>query len=448
MNNEILCVGDIHLGREPGRVPASLLEERGLRRSELSSAEAWKRTVREALRREVCAVLLAGDVVDSDDGFLSAYAPLAEGVRDLIRAGIAVIAVAGNHDTEVLPRLAEEIDGLRLLGAKGTWDNALIEAHGTPMARVVGWSFPQRSVHQDPLESMPANYLAGRFDDGADVPIIGLVHGDLDATGGGYAPLSRKRLEATHYNGWLLGHVHKPHELAGERPLGYLGCLSGNDPGESGVRGPWVATLRSGKLELEHLPLAPLRWEEVEIDVDGARTVDALERSLTHALKALDARREAIGCAARVIGVRPVLVGRSDLSARRRAEVLRKAREQHYPAADGATYFFDRRLRDLARPLVDLDDLREGTDPPAVLAQLLCDLEAGSDNCRRLIEHARGRLQDEADHSNFSALPSLEVTRDDARLALIKSARAALEELLEQRIVQDVEPLEAEGVNA
>ena len=32
-------------------------------------------------------------------------------------AGIAVIAVSGNHDTEVLPRLAREIPELRLLGA-------------------------------------------------------------------------------------------------------------------------------------------------------------------------------------------------------------------------------------------------------------------------------------------------------------------------------------------
>lgn len=238
MSHEILCVGDIHLGREPGRVPTGLLEERGMRRAELSAAEAWKRTVREALRREVCAVLLAGDVVDSDDGFLSAYAPLAEGVRDLLRAGVAVIAVAGNHDTEVLPRLAEEIDGLRLLGAKGAWDDALVEADGAPIARVVGWSFPKRHVQQDPLESMPADYAAGRFTDGVQVPVIGLVHGELDATGGNYAPLSRKRLESTRYSGWLLGHVHKPHELTGERPLGYLGASPATIPARPARAGP------------------------------------------------------------------------------------------------------------------------------------------------------------------------------------------------------------------
>jgi DNA repair protein SbcD/Mre11 len=442
MSNEILCVGDIHLGREPGRVPGDLLDERGMRRAELSAAEAWKRTVREALRREVSAVLLAGDVVDSDDGYLSAYAPLAEGVRDLIRAGVAVIAVAGNHDTEVLPRLAEEIDGLRLLGAKGRWDHELIEVDGAPIARIVGWSFPKRQVHQDPLEDLPANFATGEFGDGADVPIIGLVHGDLDANGGAYAPLSRKRLEATNYAGWLLGHVHKPHDLSGDRPLGYLGCLSGNDPGEAGVRGPWIAQLDQGRLQLEQLPLAPLRWEELAIDVDGVRSVEQLERTLTHALKSLDARRMEAGCAARVVGVRPVLTGRSSVSARVRSEVLRKAREQHYPGADGATYFFDRRLRDEARPLVDLEELGRGTDPPAVLAQLVMELEADGPGCRALIEGARSRMQDEADHSNFTGMPGLEVSRDDARAALLKSGRAALEALLEQRADQATSDLQ------
>jgi len=448
MSHEILCVGDIHLGREPGRVPANLLGKRGMCRADLSATEAWNRTVREALRREVSAVLLAGDVVDSDDGYLSAYAPLADGVRDLIRAGIAVIAVAGNHDTEVLPRLAEEIDGLRLLGAKGRWDHQLIESNGTPLARVVGWSFPKRQVHQDPLEDLPADFASGDFADGVTVPIIGLVHGDLDATGGGYAPLSRKRLEGTNYSGWLLGHVHKPHDLSAERPLGYLGCLSGNDPGEAGVRGPWIAQLDKGRLALEQLPLAPLRWDELEIDVDGARAASELERTLMHALKSLDAQRIAAGCEARVIGIRPVLTGRSGISARARAEVLRKAREQHYPGADGATYFFDRRLRDEARPLVDLEDLSRGTDPPSVMAQLVLELEADGAGCRALIERTRGRMQDEADHPNFTGMPAVEVTRDEARAALLRSGRAALEALFEQHIDYEVERLEPQGVTA
>lgn len=448
MSTEILCVGDIHLGREPGRVPDALLEECETSRSQLSAAGAWKRTVREALSRKVSAVLLAGDVVDSDDNYLSAYGPLAAGVRDLIRAGIAVIAVAGNHDTVVLPRLAREIDGLRLLGANGTWDHQLIFSNGRPIARVVGWSFPRMKVNEDPLETLPPNYSSGEFEDGVRAPVIGLVHGDLDATKSSFAPLSRKRLEAANFAAWLLGHVHKPHELNDERPLGYLGCLSGNDPGEAGVRGPWIARLESDRVALEQLPLAPLRFEFVEVDVDGVQTADQLERCLTQAIQSLDRRRSAEGCLAAVVGVRPILIGCTSLSARRRAEVLRTARDAFYPGATGSTYFFDHKAHDRARPLVNLAELSHGSDPPAVLAQILIALEEDSADGRGLIDRTRARMQDESKHSNFTGLPIQDVTREAARAALIKSGRVALEELLEQRMDQVENAAEPEEVHA
>lgn len=437
---EILCVGDIHLGREPGRVPAELLGERGLSRRDLSAATAWRRTVREARRRKVAAVLLAGDVVDSDDAYLAAYAPLAEGVRDLLDAGIAVVAVAGNHDTEVLPRLAGEIEGLRLLGAGGRWDTTLIEADGAPAVRVLGWSFPQRRVLHDPLDDLPDAFRAGDFGDGADVSTVGLVHGDLDASGGAYAPIARARLEATRSAAWLLGHVHVPHPLdAMERPIGYLGCLSGNDPGEVGARGPWIARVASGRVALERIPLAPLRFEQPEIDLTGARDANEIELRLTRALSALDERRRAEGCRADVVGVRPVLVGRSGVPPRDREEVFARAREGMRPRLEGGSYFIDRVAADRTRPDVDVEALARGTDPPAVLAQLLLRLEADDTEVGDLIERTRLRMQDESDHQNFTALGRLDVTRERAREELVRGARRALENLLDQRAARTAE---------
>lgn len=431
---EVLCVGDIHLGREPGRVPDALLAESGLARRDLSAAEAWRRAVREAKRRGVAAVLLAGDVVDSDDAFLTAYAPLAEGVRDLLDAGIAVVAVAGNHDTEVLPRLAGEIDGLRLLGAGGRWETTLIEADGAPALRVLGWSFPTRQVRHDPLDYLPEAFRARGWGDGADVPTVGLMHGDLDASGGAYAPIARARLEATGCAAWLLGHVHAPHDLAGmDRPIGYLGCLSGNDPGEVGARGPWVLRVASGRVALEHAPLALLRFEEPEIDLAGARDANDVELRLTRALTALDERRRAEGCRADVVGVRPVLAGRTDVPPRVRADVFARAARETRPRLEGGTYFVDRVAADRTRPDVDAEQLARGTDPPAVLAQLLLRLEADDADVRDLVARTRRRMQDEADHASFAALGRVEVTRERARDALVRGARRALEELLDQR---------------
>ncbi|RMF20195.1 MAG: DNA repair exonuclease, partial [Deltaproteobacteria bacterium] len=121
---KLLCIGDIHLGRRPGRLPSDLFAEEG---AALGPLAAWRRAVDEAIDRRVDAVLLAGDVVEQEDDFYEAFAPLEEGVRRLQDAGIAVLAVAGNHDVAVLPRLARVIDSFRLLGAGGRWEEATVE---------------------------------------------------------------------------------------------------------------------------------------------------------------------------------------------------------------------------------------------------------------------------------------------------------------------------------
>ena len=151
---ELLCVGDVHLGRRPGRVPTDL---EGIEPRRLTPRAAFEAVVEEALAREVRAVLFAGDVVDAEDHFLEAYSVLEDGVRRLAQAGIEAIAVAGNHDVRALPRLADEVDGFRLLGRGGRWEQHLLRDNsGEPLARLVGWSFPRARVIDSPLEGLPA----------------------------------------------------------------------------------------------------------------------------------------------------------------------------------------------------------------------------------------------------------------------------------------------------
>src|SRR5262245_40987018 len=104
----LLFVGDIHLGRRPTGLPESL-RELGVDPAELTPAAAWRAAVAIARDLRVDAVVLAGDVVDHADDRFEAYAHLEAGVRDLEAASIATVAVVGNHDVEVLPRLARQI---------------------------------------------------------------------------------------------------------------------------------------------------------------------------------------------------------------------------------------------------------------------------------------------------------------------------------------------------
>src|SRR5690606_9199764 len=97
---KLLCAADLHLGRQPSRLPDDL----GGLAEHLTPAESWRRLVRLAIDEGVAAVLLAGDVVEDAYDFFEAYSDLRRGAEELADAGIALLTVAGNHDVEVLPR--------------------------------------------------------------------------------------------------------------------------------------------------------------------------------------------------------------------------------------------------------------------------------------------------------------------------------------------------------
>jgi exonuclease SbcD len=221
----LLFIGDMHLGRTPSRLPDDL-EELGLRRSELGPAAAWRASIDHALSSEVDAVVLAGDVVEGIDDRFEAYRDLKAGALRLAAAGIPLIGVAGNHDVEALPRLARQIPAFRLLGAAGRWETVDVATHSGVPLRLLGWSFPAQRVERNPLDSLDLESARQR-----GVATLGVLHCDVDAGSSRYAPVSSRALAALPVDGFLLGHVHRPDRLEGDRPQGYLGSLVGLDPG-------------------------------------------------------------------------------------------------------------------------------------------------------------------------------------------------------------------------
>jgi DNA repair exonuclease SbcCD nuclease subunit len=119
---QILCTGDVHLGRRPSRVP---VEDGGL-----SVRHVWERFVETAINREVDVVVLTGDIVDSENEMYEAFGTLERGVQRLLDGGMQIVAVAGNHDHDAFPRLVRGIDadGFHLLGPGGTWEKVQLDS--------------------------------------------------------------------------------------------------------------------------------------------------------------------------------------------------------------------------------------------------------------------------------------------------------------------------------
>jgi DNA repair protein SbcD/Mre11 len=428
----ILAIGDVHLGTACSGVPDEI-SSWGLDHGELTPAGALKLSVDFAIEEKLDAVLFAGDVVESTNARFEALPPLEDAVRRLLDAGIQVVAVAGNHDVEALPRLAGRIDGFTILGAGGRWESQTIWRNEAAVAEVTGWSFKERMVRQSPVAQLLAQPLE-RLSPG--VPRIGLLHADLDASGGHYAPIRQAELDNSGYDAWLLGHVHKP-SLNGQsaRPCGYLGSLVGLDASETGPHGPWLLRIGDGgALTMAQVPLAPLRWEHVAVSVEGLDHIDDVPDRLLDEAKDLVRRLGEAGAAPRALGLRVRLTGTSPLYDEIRRAIAAGAWSGLGRIVDGCAVFFNKIIDAMALPL-DLAEIAKGDDPAALLAQRLLCLEGDDERAAALLETARATLSTFAREDRWSPLQdhrnASDPLSDDAlRELLTRSGKAALNAML------------------
>lgn len=384
----LLAIGDIHLGRQSSRLPE------GLDAVALGPVGALRRAAATAIAHDVQAVLLAGDIADSTRDQYHALGILTEILSPLGERGIEVLAVAGNHDHQVLPRLARAVPGLRVLGQDGRWEHVTLDGPGGPV-RVLGWSFPAEHHPHSPAASLE------RLGDGP--PTVGLLHADLEATTSRYAPVRRSELARAGPCRWLLGHVHAPSlDPVGHEP-GYLGSLVGLDPTETGPRGPWLVEIEGSVLSVRHLPLAPLRWEALDLPVDDVAVPRDEMPALVHdTLRAFALERGAELQETAALGVRLRLCGRAaDLGALAAAVAELRREPPVLEIAPGCRGFVDR-IDSEVQPVHDLAALAERDDPPGLLARDLLALRDGA--AADLLREAHRQVQQVDGTSSYRAL--------------------------------------------
>jgi exonuclease SbcD len=425
---KILFVGDMHLGRRASRIPDNAWDLGGFKPADLSPLGAWRRVVETAIEKQVQAVALAGDLVHQDDDLFEARAHLERGIRQLNEAGIAVVAVAGNHDTRVLPALARVIEGLHLLGAGGTWGTITV-AEGV---RLVGWSFPARHHTTSPLQQPAPKAEAG-------VVSLGLLHADRDVARSNYAPVTSGELNMTGYQGWALGHIHVPDPVpdaqAPRRPF-YLGSITGAIPTETGAHGPALASISAGgEVQWERLILAPLRWEHLTVAVDDLTATDSAADLGTHLrnhlLEKVSAFEPGSGWDnqnARALGLRLTLTG-----AHRQADALQRAaaeftREELVTLKDGCVVFIEKITSQLTVP-VDLETLARRNDPPGLVAREILALRDEDPATAPLLAQARLAVAQVAVPAGLAAEAWSD---DDLRGHLIEAGQRALNALLQK----------------
>lgn len=425
---DLLVVGDVHLGRRPVGLDEALAEC-GLAPRDLTPARALESLVEHALDDPPRAVLLAGDVVDEARDRFEAYHALERAASRLAERGVPVLAVAGNHDGLVLPRLADRVSGARLVGRDGVWERVELPGDGTPVD-LLGWSFPGPHHRDCPLDD--PSFDAARRGARPGARVIGLLHADLDAPGSTYAPVPRARLEATDLAAWFLGHVHQPDDLGGPRPIGYLGSLVGLDAGETGRRGAWRARPAADGVRLERVDVGPLRWERMDVALDEGEAADAddVHERLLATVSGTVASFDGLD-ALRAVVVRARFTGRSRGRDGVRAFVANHDPARTVASVEGIPVIVER-VSDATRPAVDLDALATEPSPLGFVAAHLAALRDGDaaavaaarDTVERVGSAARWRLDDADDDD--TAVP-------EAAALAERAAWRVLEALLDQR---------------
>lgn len=423
MTAPVMFLGDLHLGRSPQR-----LRRAGLDPNKLGPVEGWRRVVQYAVSKGVQAVVLSGDVVDQDKDRFEAWGHLRHGVEEMTRAGVRVLGVAGNHDHIALPRLAERIRAFRLIGRDGVWQREELDG-----IDLLGWSFPSGVHRESPLLSPGLKEAIDRRR--PDAALVGVLHGDLDATESPYAPVRRAALAEHPVAGWFLGHVHKPDDLGRARPMGYLGSLVGLDRSETGRRGPWLVQRRSASaVEATQLRLGPVHWTTLEVDLTGvhpgpdvndqihARVETVIERAAAADRWTSDGDFLAVGCSV-------VFTGPTAARAAIQQFIENFPSEELVFEARGLRWAVVH-LSDATTSSYDLPALAAERSPLGQVAQLLLDLDAkGPEAIPAEVRAAIGLVKPEA--------WSTDIARDPMPDPLATTRAAALrllDQLMDQRV--------------
>ena len=382
--------------------------------------EAYEALINLCIEEHVDAFLVAGDIYDSADRSLRAQLKFVDGLRRLDAEGIQSFVCHGNHDP---------LDGwearLTLPASCHRFGPALetvpIDISNPDKGTVSGLSYPRREV-RDNLARTWQNPAPSGFH-------IGLLHcnagGNRDHEA--YAPCTIEDLAATNVDYWALGHLHTRQVL---RPAGpaivYPGNLQGLQPNETGGRGAYLVEVSAaGAIGLDFRPLDSVRWEGIDIRIEGIETeqqlLDEIEAGTERVMDSADGRH---------VILRVKLVGRGPLHHTTHrvgfdSELQESINDQW---SDRDPFAWCERVEVVTRPAVDRERQRQAGD---FVGDVLRLVDQARDD-EATLKELSGQL--EALYNHRSARRYLQrsiSTREDLSALLSEAEARCLDLLLE-----------------
>ncbi|HLV65638.1 MAG TPA: DNA repair exonuclease, partial [Polyangiaceae bacterium] len=234
------------------------------------------------------------------------------------------------------------------------------------------------------------------------------------------------------YDYWALGHVHQREIVALDPWVVFPGNLQGRHARETGPKGATVVTVDANRIaDVEARALDVVRWEVLEVDAAGARTLDdvldALRPRLEAALRAADGRL--LAARLRVTGATPAHAALERNRERFTAEARALALDV------GGDELWLEKIQVLTVPALDLAALRRRDDPVGQVAAALSALRAQPEALEALAAELGelraklpGELLEGPDAVRLDAAAIPELLDDVERLLLSRLALSSEEE--------------------
>jgi len=369
------------------------------RRLRDASRLAFQHAVDLAIREDVQAFLIAGDLFDGNRLSFQTERFLLEQAQRLADHHITVVYATGNHDPgspDTGPRSLRWPSNVLVVGDATPQRIAIHDAGGQPVGFVtaVGHASGQETTDLSRLLPRPVG----------DLPEVALLHTQVHASLGSdghhpYAPSELSYLTRSGYDYWALGHVHVRQFLSEDPPVAYPGSLQGKTRSETGAHGALLVDLTDrDSPAIAFRPLAPVRWETVRVsNIEEADSLDLLERRVERAwqeLRSADPQENGTEWMVRVVLEGPCPLWREVCQSEDR-EALAGGLKDVLGALDVTI------RADAVHPPIDLDEHRGRTD---VLGEVL-----------RLAQEARdGSTTLQIDASTLAGLTSADPAEVDA----------------------------------
>ncbi len=350
---------DLHLDTPFKRVDAA--DQRVRDACVEATFAAYDRIVEVCLERQADFLVIAGDLYNSAERSVRAQSRFRSAAERLAQGSVRVFVASGNHDPSTGGSARLQMpENVHVFSSKAV---ERVEFPSDEDVRCVlyGRSFG-RAKETDNLA------LGFRKSDG-DPFAIGVLHANV---GGNeqyepYAPCSLEDLRASGMDYWALGHIHQHLVLSTDPPVIYPGSPQGLDPNEAGGHGCVIVTVGSTGARTEFVETGQVTWDRQAVDLTSAVSLDDVLASLRAGCESV---RESSG--GRPVLLRIDLIGRSEVHPQlAHAEVFEDlVAEVRAEQLGLEPWVWLDRVRDLTRPAIDLDRVREGADFAGDLVRL------------------------------------------------------------------------------